>query len=162
MFLTVSISIFSQSYNKKTIDEKTGDEILIGYCTRQALNLSPFNEWFISEYNSYQVNINIIKQISSLLSESIQIVIIFGTWCGDSKEQLPRFFKIIDALNIPMDKIEMIAVDRKKLSSNVDLSVYNLHKIPTFIIFKDKKEIGRIIETPTTTLENDLLNILKK
>ena len=162
LFLTVSSSIFSQSYNQKTTDEKTGNEILISYCNRQALNLSSFNEWFDPEYKSYQPNQDIINQLSPFLSEAMQIVIIFGTWCGDSKEQVPRFFKITDALNISMDMIEMIAVDRKKLAPGVDLSSYNIDKVPTFVIFKDGKEIGRIIETPTTTLESDLLNILKK
>lgn len=161
-FIISSISLFSQNYNQKTTDEKTGNEILMGYCTRQALSIAPYSNWYHEEYKSYQPNQDIINQISPYLSEAIQIVVVFGTWCADSKEQLPRFFKIIDAWNGSMDMVELIAVDRKKQAPGIDLSSYNIEKVPTFILFKNGKEIGRIIETPITTLEKDLLNILKK
>jgi hypothetical protein len=58
--------------------------------------------------------------------------------------------------------IDIIAVDRKKQASDVDMTPYSIEKVPTFIFYKNGKEVGRIIETPHTTLENDMQLILKK
>jgi hypothetical protein len=36
----------------------------------------------------------------------------------------------------------------------------NIQKIPTFIFFIDGEEIGRVIEHPITSLEEDILDII--
>jgi hypothetical protein len=54
----------------------------------------------------------------------------------------------------------MIAVDSKKQASGLDITAYDIERVPTFIIYKEGKEIGRIIETPVQSLEADLQKIL--
>jgi len=154
--------VFSQTINQRIIDEKTGKEMLIGSCNRQAFLLSPFNEWYDVEYKAYHPNQDVLNQLSSLINEDFHIIIFFGSWCGDSKEQVPRFLAITDKLGIEPDMIELIAVDRKKQAPDINVSDYQIEKVPTFIFYKNGKESGRIIETPQTTLENDMLNLLKK
>ncbi|WP_435525121.1 hypothetical protein [Chryseobacterium indoltheticum] len=44
----------------------------------------------------------------------------------------------------------IIAVNRKKESPTGDEVKYNVSKVPTIIVEKYGKEIGRIIEMPTT------------
>jgi hypothetical protein len=39
--------------------------------------------------------------------------------------------------------------------------VIQVSNIPTFIFFKDGKELGRIIEKPVVTLEDDLAKLLQ-
>jgi thiol-disulfide isomerase/thioredoxin len=87
-----------------------------------------------------------------------------GSWCGDSQEQVPKFYKIISLLNFDENKIQLIAVDRKKHAREYDALVQslNIELIPTFIFYKNGKEIGRIIETPKETLEADILEILNQ
>jgi hypothetical protein len=36
----------------------------------------------------------------------------------------------------------------------------DIKRVPTFIIYKNNIETGRIIENPTTSLEQDMVNIL--
>jgi len=36
----------------------------------------------------------------------------------------------------------------------------DMQRVPTFIIFKNNIEAGRIIENPLTSLEQDMVNIL--
>ncbi|MCU0370461.1 MAG: thioredoxin family protein [Bacteroidales bacterium] len=48
-------------------------------------------------------------------------------------------------------------VNRDKEAGLVETINYNIQKVPTFIIYRKGREIGRIIETPYTTLEKDLL-----
>ncbi len=85
-----------------------------------------------------------------------------GTWCSDSKREVPRFYKIIKLINYDENKIELICVDRKKEVTNYDVSNYDIKYVPTFIFLKDEKEIGRIIESPKQKLEEDLLEIFLK
>ena len=41
-----------------------------------------------------------------------------------------------------------------------DYSRYNITNTPTIIFYKNKKEVGRIIEKPKETLESNMLSIL--
>ena len=86
-----------------------------------------------------------------------------GTWCEDSHREVPRFFKILEAVGHPESKLTMIAVNRKKEAPNGEEGPLNIQRVPTIIVQKYGKEIGRIIESPSTGyLERDLLEILKK
>ena len=40
------------------------------------------------------------------------------------------------------------------------MTCLGIQRVPTFIIYKNNIESGRIIETPKTSLEQDLVNIL--
>jgi len=89
------------------------------------------------------------------------MLIYFGSWCSDSRREIPRFFKIIDYLNIDYDKIIITGLDRNKTAPNYQENKWNIQFVPTFIFLnKNKKEIGRIIETPIESLEQDFLDIL--
>ena len=86
---------------------------------------------------------------------------VLATWCGDSKDQVPRFFKIMDEIsNSKIDVSEIICLDRNKTAPDFDNEKYKIEKVPTFIIYPGEKEIGRIVETPKISLEEDLLQII--
>ncbi len=88
-------------------------------------------------------------------------MIVLGTWCGDSKEKVPRFLKILDLLGTTFDDLKLIAVDREKTAPDMDVKgKYLIEKVPTFIFYKGDVEIGRITETPKVALEKDLFFIL--
>jgi thiol-disulfide isomerase/thioredoxin len=82
-----------------------------------------------------------------------------GTWCSDSKEQIPAFYKILDELNCDSNSITLINVDRNKKGLSNEIKKLNIELIPTIIFYKQRKKIGRIIETPYESLEKDLINI---
>ena len=86
-----------------------------------------------------------------------------GTWCEDSHREVPRLFKILEAANYPENRVTMIAVNRKKEAPSGEEGPFNIQKVPTIIVQKYGKEIGRIIESPQSGyLEKDLVEILKK
>jgi len=71
--------------------------------------------------------------------------------------------KILEALNYPEAKLQMIAVNRKYEAPGGEESKYNIQRVPTIIVSRYGKEVGRIVEHPATGyLERDLLDILKK
>ena len=89
-----------------------------------------------------------------------------GTWCGDSKQEVPRFYKVLEACEFPEDQLTVIALSSKpymyKKSPNHEEAGLNIHRVPTFIFYKDRKEVNRIVEHPIETFEKDMLNIVTK
>jgi hypothetical protein len=55
----------------------------------------------------------------------------------------------------------MVAVDREKKGGEFCLADFEINLVPTFIFTQQGNEIGRIIETPVVSLEQDLLNIIQ-
>jgi thiol-disulfide isomerase/thioredoxin len=108
----------------------------------------------------YQPNQEDISFLSTY-SDSISITVLFGTWCHDSKKQIPAFFKILEEANNPLINTELIAVSRKKKQPESSIKRWGLRYTPTFIIVKGDKEIGRIVEEPSKSMENDLVEILR-
>jgi hypothetical protein len=163
VLLLTSIWVFSQSnnLNRKIMDPKAEQEILIGYCTRDGLMSSAFATYLTDEHDKYKPDMKIVQEILPKI-EDITITVIMGTWCDDSRQQVPRFFKILDALEVTGPPVTIICVDKDKKGGPVSLDGMNLDKVPTFIFYRDKKELGRIIETPAVTLEQDILAILSK
>lgn len=71
--------------------------------------------------------------------------------------------KLLETLKYPEQKLNIIAVNRKKESPSGEEGIYNIQRVPTIIVQKYGKEIGRIVETPKTFyVEKDLLEIIKK
>lgn len=159
-FFTI-YSLQAQKYNKKTLDTKTQKEILIGKCNLKGLKTGEFGDILRVEYKYYIPDSNIIGLLQPKL-KNIKIIIVMGSWCGDSREQVPRFIKILDVLKFKYRKINFLCVDRLFKEEHFDKKITEINKVPTFIIYRKNKEIGRIIESPMQNLEKDLLNILNK
>ena len=65
-------------------------------------------------------------------------------------------------LNYPKEKLTLIGVSREKKGLSNEAEGLDIEFVPTFIFYKDGKEIGRIVETPAESLEKDLLKIVQK
>lgn len=150
----------STKLNQIIVDQKTNNKMLIGYCNRQGFTSEPFNIWFNSEYNKYAVDSIVLDSLPKQDLKNLKVTIVMATWCGDSRREVPRFYKIIDKLGFNEQNITIININREKKVKNIDIKKFDISRIPTFIFYKDNQEIGRIIETPKQTLEKDLLRIL--
>lgn len=149
----------SQEINKTVTDPKTGKPVLSGYCDKKGLQQGEFGEVYDQYYDAYKPDRDVIKQIKPL-KKDVKVRIVLGTWCHDSKEQVPRFFKILKKLWWGKKNIEIICVNTLKEAEGVDVKPYDIKRVPTFIFLKNGAEIGRIIETPIKSLEEDMLMIL--
>jgi thiol-disulfide isomerase/thioredoxin len=152
----IPMVILSQEMNKMITDPKLDKEILCGYCDRSGLESGDFGVIFREFYKIYEPDNAVLNQLK-LKKEGIEILIILGTWCSDSQEQVPRFFKILDKIKFSKKAVQMICVDRNKQAGETDLVNYNVQRVPTFIFYRKGREIGRIVETPYSTLEKDML-----
>lgn len=137
---------------------------LIGKLNKEAFSIAPYTAWFEKGYESYQTNETLVQSLQQEQNRQIEIKAFFGSWCGDSKRELPRFIKMAEAAGFSEDQLSVYAVnnelDAYKQSNLREEKDLNVFRVPTFIVFEDGKEIGRIIESPKESLEADLSKIL--
>ncbi|MGA7161507.1 MAG: thioredoxin family protein [Bacteroidota bacterium] len=141
--------------------EPHGQKILIGRISPSLLDSDSSFQWYRQNYASFTPDSASIVFLSSA-ARNIHFIVFGGTWCGDTKRDLPKFFKTMSLAHIPEANIELYGVDRLKKSSDGLAEKYHLTNVPTFIVLTDGKEIGRIVEEPTVGIEFDLVQLLQK
>jgi thiol-disulfide isomerase/thioredoxin len=142
------------------------DPKLLGACTAQQLEKEPYSTWYTANNSAYEPNAQIIESLKKTNPSKYSIKIFFGSWCGDSKRELPKMTKLLERLSFPAKNLTLIGVDDStevyKQSPQREEAGLNIFRVPTFIIYENNKEIGRIVEYPTETMERDLLQIFSK
>lgn len=153
---------FSQTLNHIELDEE-GNDLLLGEINKNGLTNNTFNTWFSKNHEDYLINKAITRKLKDSLNQ-YEIKVFLGTWCGDSKKEIPRFYKVIEAAKFPENQLQVIAVNKTeeayKQSPNHEEKGLNIHRVPTFIFYKNGKEVNRIVEHPKETLEHDMLTIV--
>ena len=156
--IITTFQIFAQDF-KIIPDEKNGEPLILGYCPASIIIDSLFKDTWTSEYNNYQPDYETLDSLEGKL-EDITIKIVFRSTCSDSREQLPRLFRILNELNYDVNSISLIGVSREKQGLSNETEGLELELVPTIIFYIDGNEIGRIVETPVEIMEKDLLRIL--
>ena len=96
-------------------------------------------------------------------ADKFNIIIFGGTWCEDTQNLLPRFYKLIEASGYPEKKILLLGVDRKKYTIDSLNVKYKITNVPTFIIMHKGKEFGRVVEYGTKgDINLELADIVNK
>ncbi|OJJ20087.1 hypothetical protein BKI52_16575 [marine bacterium AO1-C] len=143
------------------INQEETTHMLVGKINQQGLKKTPYNQWFSKNYKAYEVNNQELKLDKKDL-KNLKIKIFLGTWCGDSKREVPRFLKVAAQLGIAPSQIEMIALKRDRKSPDGEYKGLNIHHVPTFIVSQGTQELGRITEEPVQSLEADLVKIIQQ
>lgn len=90
-----------------------------------------------------------------------EVMVYFGTWCGDSRRELARFWRALDETGgmVPFE-INYLAVDRRdKRPPELETEV-GLQYVPTFVVSREGEEVGRMVEVSPNGIETDLLALL--
>ena len=134
---------------------------LVGYLKKSDFLNGKYKEWFLKNYDAYTADPKTIQKIKKKLN-NISIKSFIGSWCHDSKRELPRFYKIMELAGFDLENdFKMIGITiGKKTPTNLQKGVAINHT-PTFIFFRDGKEIGRFVEHSKKTIEKDILKILR-
>jgi thiol-disulfide isomerase/thioredoxin len=135
---------------------------LLGYFTYGQMTRQPHSLWYMKEFDEYQLNSEPLEKLAEIPKDDLTIKIVLGSWCPDSRREVPRFMRILDKWQFPLSKVIFIGVDNAKLSPVGEYTGLGIERVPTFIIYKNNIETGRIIENPKTSLEQDMVNILTR
>lgn len=153
LLLSLCFSGCSNGFPKKSVEQESFSGVTSIVALEQD---SVFGKYMISESQLYIVD---SLAVSSDKLSKTEIKVVLGTWCHDSHIQVPRFLKLLQVAGYNQE-IEFIALDKNKQAKGIDLSELSIERIPTFIIYHDGTELGRIVERPVVSLEKDLANIL--
>ncbi|RPH38220.1 thioredoxin [bacterium] len=127
----------------------------------RAVLMKPEHHQFKETYDSVQVEQPFVQMIKNV-ADSVSTIVFLGTWCPDSRREVPRFLKTADEAGIPSERIRLYALDRSKKSDDGLSEQYHIERVPTFIFLKHGEEIGRITEVPQVSVEADMVMILAK
>lgn len=145
------------------IQNAAGTTILEGHCSLSITQTSPYKDWFDKSYNNYTVDTNTVSLLKPKLAGKTMEVFL-GSWCGDSKREVPRLVKILQSAQFDTANLRLIFVNNAlsayKQSPQHEEAGKTIHHVPTIIVYDHDKEMGRIIETPHVSLEKDLLAIV--
>lgn len=109
----------------------------------------------------YKPDPKIITQLNSV-QDTILIDVFMGMWCHDSKREIPAFFKIMESIENPLISAKYTALEYKRKGPKEIIKTNDIKRTPTFIIYKNGKEVGRIIEEVEVSMESDLYEIIFK
>lgn len=161
-YLLLTATLSAQKINQE-IKIENKQPFLVGQINVNGLSSNTYQNWYNSNHDTYNVDAKIITSVKNQLTE-YNILVFMGTWCGDSKREVPRFIKVLEAANFPMENLKIVALDHRKgfykKSPNGEEWGLQIKRVPTFIFYKNGKEVNRIIESPVSTLEKDIAAIV--
>jgi len=160
LMILTSLTAAAQKSYEVSKDPKNDRVVFSGPITFKDLEGEPTFTWFTEGRENYKLR---KKQISYLRDKlkKYNMVVFMGTWCGDSHEIIPKLQRVLMETGYPMSKYTMYGVDRSKTSKDAGEKKYNITLVPTIILLRDGKEIGRITETAHKNIEIDLAEIVK-
>ena len=142
------------------------DNLLIGKISAEVLRNNDHSEWFIDNYKLYKPEKEKLEQFkNSLPKVDFQFEIFFGTWCPDSRREVPRMIKILESIDVEKEKYDLIGVNQfKELPDDYSdrAEKINLNRVPTIIFYKNGKEVNRYVEFAQVSLLDDLLLIVQE
>ncbi len=120
-------------------------KVLNGLITRADIENDTAFTWFKKNYNMGKPDARAVNAFKTHASD-FQVLVFAGTWCPDTQNLLPEFYRLADAAGYADSNISLIGVDHdKKTFDNLE-KMFHLVDVPTFIIMKNGKEVARVVE----------------
>ena len=94
----------STTMNQAVYDKQSKTKMLVGLSNRGGLQQDSFSVWFNKEYGAYALN-NEAVQVINNDSKNLSIKLFMGTWCGDSRREVPRIYQILDAADFDESRL---------------------------------------------------------
>lgn len=133
------------------------EAVLVGPTTREKVEASP--EWVQAEVEA-KPDAGAAQALGTV-EPGAEVTVFLGTWCGDSRREVPRLWKALDTEGgaVPF-QIRYIAVDHDKKQPADLIKENDVRYLPTLIVRRGGHEVGRIVETSPHGVEQDLLALL--
>lgn len=139
-------------------ETKKEEPVLVGPATREQIE-GAAPEWVQAEVESHP-DAEAAKALAAI-EPGAEVTVFLGTWCGDSRREVPRLWRAIDEAGglVPF-KISYVCVDRQKKEPAGAVGENGIHYVPTFIVRRGGQEVGRIVEEAPHGIEHDLADLL--
>jgi thiol-disulfide isomerase/thioredoxin len=145
VILLITVSTVSSAQNQfQVLSERANEKTYKGILSRDALMADTSFKWM----NDARGFAGDKKAVDGLRTnkDSIELLVFMGTWCEDSHVIIPKLFSMMDAAGFPQEKITLIGVDRKKTTLSHLTEALGIINVPTIMVMKNGKEVGRVVE----------------
>ena len=136
--------------------------VLLGHIQREQVEAA-VPDWVEAEVASAPDG-EVVKRLAAV-APGATVTVFLGSWCGDSRREVSRFWRVLDQIagqaggETPF-AITYVGVDHAKKEPAELVSGNDLRYVPTFIVRRDGREVGRIVESAPHGIERDLLSLL--
>ena len=144
VFVAQLFTGFAQGHYE-TLIERPNEKTFKGILTRADLEKDSSFTWYAENFKAF-IPIPSAIQTLKASADSIKLIAFMGTWCDDSHFVIPRLFAFADAAAFPDTSISIIGVDRKKKTWGGLQDAFHITNVPTIIVMRNGKELGRVIE----------------
>lgn len=111
--------------------------------------------------DTYEPDAAIVERLRAV-DEPVRLQVVLATWCGDSRQHVPRLLKAIERANNPNISVVLTGIGPEFLSPMDVVQDANITNVPTVIVHRGDSEIGRFVETPAgATVEGDVADIVE-
>ena len=164
---TFAFVFFMQTMNAQTPytivkDEKNpGGLIYTGLINKYTLINEASFTWYNENQKNYKPSTELLNGFEAAKSK-VHFVVFGGTWCDDTQFILPKFFKLQQLSGVPDSSISFFGVNREKKTIENVSTAFNITNVPTIIVMKSGKEIGRVVEYGKSgEWDKELLELIK-
>ncbi len=120
-----------------------------------------------ASYDAYNPNPAAIAKLQRV-SGQYRVVVVLGSWCSDSRREVPRLVKVLDEVGRGHFSLEMYGVDHTLTVHDRTFPKHVLpgvkaERVPTIVVLdRDGQEIGRVVETAEQPLEELLCHFIAR
>jgi thiol-disulfide isomerase/thioredoxin len=143
--LIIGIGVLTHAQAGYEVSGDGTSKVLKGLISKDLLTGDPAFTWFAENQVGYIPEPGIVAGLKAK-GDQLQFLVFGGTWCDNTKYILPRFFSLLEAASIPEKQVTLVGVDQDKRSTTHLAEDMHITGIPTFIVLKDGKEVGRVVE----------------
>jgi hypothetical protein len=143
--IIIGLGILTRAQTEYEISGDGSNKVLKGLISRDLLSGDTAFAWFNGNKAAYSPDQQVVSVLKSKGSQ-VQLLVFGGTWSEDTRFLLPRFFSLLDAASISDKQLTLVGVDKQKETFNHLSEELHITQVPTFIVMKDGKEVGRVVE----------------
>lgn len=143
-------------------DEKNAKGVIYkGIINKGILQNETAFDWFAANKEKYNPSPELLHAFLAA-NKKVNYIVFGGTWCEDTQNLLPQFYKLQELTGLNEQNIVLFAVDREKKTIDNIAQAFNITNVPTIIVMKEGKEVGRVIEYGSAgNWDEAMTNLLK-
>jgi thiol-disulfide isomerase/thioredoxin len=154
---------FAQAqYEISVAQRHSNQKILRGIINKYLLMNDASFQWYNPNQTAYNPDTATLSAMEKAKGK-VQFVVFGGTWCEDTQFILPKFFKLQEMSGLGDNQFTLFGVNEDKKSLGHIAEAFGVTNVPTIIVMKDNKEVGRVVEYGKTgKWDKELAEILMK
>lgn len=146
IFAAMGTAAMAQAqYEITTAERHNKQKVLRGIINKYLVMNDPAYTWYQANQTAYTPDTATLSAMEKAKGKT-QFVVFGGTWCEDTQFILPKFFKLQEMSGVNDTQITFFGVNEDKKSLGHIAEAFGITNVPTIIVMKDSKEVGRIVE----------------